>query len=585
MTGPDQRFQDLDAALWRRSRLETLASQLWSERSTFDAHWRELAQFFVPTRPRFTETDRNKGDKRNQFIINSTGRYAARTLSSGLHAGLTSPARPWMKLVIPDNDLAQSAGVKAYLHESTRRMLKVFAISNLYNSLPMVYGDLGVFATAAIALLEDTEDVFRAEVYPIGSYALGLDQRGMVNTFVRKFEMTVQQVVEKFGVQRNKAIDWSRISTRVRDAWNRGDRLTPVQVTWMVTPNDMATEQKLGSKYFPYASVHFETGLQEHETAFLRESGYRTFPLMCPRWDVTSSEDIYGRDCPGMTALGDNRQLQIMERQKGKAIAKMVDPPVQGPSSIRTQKTSLIAGDITYVDDADPRGGLRPIHEVRLDLAHLTADIAGVEYRIKRAFYEDLFLMLGSSDPYRGPQPPTAREIEERHEEKLLALGPTLERTADELLDPIVDRVWSLMQQRGLLPEAPPELAGMNIQPEYVSVLAQAQKLADVSSTDRFVQTVAPLVELFPAIRHKVDPMHLVDVYADILGIDPRLVKSTDDAEAAAGQEAQAAQAAQQAEQVATMAKAARDGAAAPMGTDSALDRITQGLVGAGGLT
>jgi hypothetical protein len=79
--------------------------------------------------------------------------------------------------------------------------------------------------------------------------------------------------------------------------------------------------------------------------------------------------------------------------------------------------------------------------------------------------------------------------------------------------------------------------------------------------------------------------MHLVDVYADILGIDPRLVKSTDDAEAAAGQEAQAAQAAQQAEQVATMAKAARDGAAAPMGTDSALDRITQGLVGAGGLT
>jgi hypothetical protein len=119
---------------------------------------------------------------------------------------------------------------------------------------------------------------------------------------------------------------------------------------------------------------------------------------MAPRWDITG-EDSYGTDCPGMTSLGDNKQLQIMERRHGQALNKMVDPPLVGPTSMRTQKTSHLAGDVNYADVREGMQGLRAVHEVRIDLQHLALNIQAVEHRIKRAFFEDLFLMLANSDP------------------------------------------------------------------------------------------------------------------------------------------------------------------------------------------
>ena len=86
-----------------------------TKRASFDSHWRELGEYYFPRRPRFFSTDRNKGDKRSQQIVDSTPRFAARTLQSGLHAGLTSPSRPWMRLTTPDTKLSEVGPVKIYL--------------------------------------------------------------------------------------------------------------------------------------------------------------------------------------------------------------------------------------------------------------------------------------------------------------------------------------------------------------------------------------------------------------------------------------------------------------------------------------
>jgi hypothetical protein len=300
----------------RKTAYNKLRGALWSERSAgFDDHWRELGDHFMPRRTRFWSGDRNRGDRRNQKIIDSTGRFAARTLASGLHAGLTSPARPWMKLTTPDPDLAKFGPVKTWLYDVTQRMLTLFAVTNLYNVLPTVYGDMGIFGTAAMAILEDTRDLFRCYAYPIGSYALGQDGRGLVTTFVRDFELTVRQIVENYGVTPDgRDIDWTNISQRVKDLWDDSNYEAAIQVTWLVKPNEQADRRRAGSQYLPWSSCHWETGSEE--TKFLRESGFHTFPVQAPRWDVTG-EDSYGTDCPGMTALPDTKQLQMMQRRKG----------------------------------------------------------------------------------------------------------------------------------------------------------------------------------------------------------------------------------------------------------------------------
>ena len=248
----------------------------------------------------------------------------------------------------------------------------------------------------------------------------------------------------------------------------------------------------------------------------------------------------------------------------------------RGPSSLKGRHPSLLPGDMTYVDAREGMQGLAPIHEVRLEgFQHLSADIGQVQYRIQRAFFEDLFLMLARSDEQRDSSAPiTAREVDERHEEKLLALGPVLERTNDELLDPLVDRVYDLMDTRGLLPPAPPQLHGVKLRVEYISILAQAQKLVGVGAQDRFLQSNLALVELFPDLRHKIDIFEVVNRYAEMLGVDPRIVIATELAQKALAQERQMQQAAAATAQAQGMAKAAKDAAQAPLTGDTMLNRI-----------
>jgi hypothetical protein len=555
----------------RRDRYEALRTTLWSERSSFDSHWKEISDFISPRRQRFYVSDHNRGDKRNQNIIDSTARFAQRTLSSGLHAGLTSPARPWFKLSTPDPELAKFEPVKKWLHEVTTRMLLVMNQTNIYNVLPIIYGDLGLFGTAAMGVMDDSKDLFRCYAYAIGTYAIGLDERGLATTFVRVYKMTVRQIIKQFALMPgSREIDWSKVSTAVKREWDQSRYETQIDVVHMVTPNEDADEDRIGSKYLPWSSCYYELGTEETQKKFLRESGFNEFPFMVPRWDVTDG-DSYGTDCPGMTALGDVKQLQVEQKRKGQAIEKMVNPALVGPPALRASKTSLLPGDVTYVDEGG-KPMLRSIHEVNLRIDHLKDDIAEVQYRIQRAFYEDLFLMLARTDHLRG-QPPTAREVEERHEEKLLALGPVLERTSDELLDRVIDRVFAQMFRAGLIPEAPEALQGVKLKVEYTSIMAQAQKLVSVVGQDRFLQSAVVLAELWPEVVQKIKANVVVDTYADMYGVPPDMIRSDDEVAALMAAAQQRQQALEEAAIAKDMTTAAKNAGTTPMEGDTLLNR------------
>lgn len=569
----------------KRGFYEGLLGAMKSERSSFDAQWQEIADYIAPARVRFTASDRNQAIKRRSKIIDSTASFALRTLQSGMHAGLTSPARPWFKLTTPDPDLAEHGPVKDWLHIVTQRMLLLFQKSNLYNSLPIVYGDLGGFGTAAMSVVPDVRALFRTYAYPLGSYVLGQDSRGRVSTFIREYELTVRQLIEQFGgedgrpIKHGEQIDWDRFSQAVKAMWDNSQYESPVQVVWAVAPNPEAREGAINAKYFKYVSCYFERSRDEADRSkMLRESGFKSFPILAPRWDIIG-EDSYGQECPGMIAIGDVKQVQSMERKKAQALAKIVDPPLVGPAALRTQKTSLLAGDVTYVDQREGQSGLRPIHEIGLNIEHLMNDEERVTRRVQRAFYEDLFLMLAQSDAYRGAQPVTAREVEERHEEKLLALGPVIARTDDELLDPLIDRVFDMMEEEGLMPDAPEELHGIELGVEYISILNQAQKLVGVVGQDRFLQTMVPLAQEFPQVRAKIDINRLVNNYGEMLGIDPRVIVSDEAADAAVAAQQKAQQAAQSAAVAKDTATAAKTTSEIPIGQgNTMLDRVLSGV-------
>lgn len=534
----------------RYERCRSLTATLWNERSTWETHWRDLADFHLPHRIRLTTTDRNKGDKRNAKIIDNSATIALRTMTAGLSSGITSPARPWFKLGTPDPSLMEFGPVKRWLFEVNKRMAALFLRSNLYNVLPTSYRDLGLFGTSAFAILEDERDLMRCYAFSPGSYALAVNARNVVDTFVRKSPMTVQQIVERFG-DKNAGPNtrWAPFSDRVKNAYQQGQMQTIVDVWHVVNPNEQHDPKKLDSKFKRYASVYYEAG---GDRKFLSEKGFDTFPIICPRWDVTD-EDVYGRS-PAMDALGDVKALQVLQKRKAQAVEKMVNPPLNAPTAMRQQKVTLLPGDVNYADIREGQQGIKPVHEVRFEIAPILEDIRDHRERIDRAFYVDLFLMVAQMDR----SGVTATEIAERKEEKLLALGPTLERLNDEKLDPTIERAYVLMEAAGMIPPPPPELNEVPLRVEYVSVMAQAQKVIGAAGVERFAGFVGNIAQADPEVVDVVNRDVLVRDYGDITSINPNILRDQDEVDAIRAQRAQAQAAEQQANNLAQVAKGAQ---------------------------
>jgi hypothetical protein len=113
----------------------------------------------------------------------------------------------------------------------------------------------------------------------------------------------------------------------------------------------------------------------------------------------------------------------------------------------------------------------------------------------------------------------TAREIDERREEKMVMLGPVLERLHDELLQPLIVRVFNIMARNGLIPVPPRGLTLEAMQVEFISLLATAQKAASTGAIERFWQFGGQLGQLRPEALDRLDVDGMLEAYGDMLGV------------------------------------------------------------------
>lgn len=533
----------------RQFQLSTMQS-LNTERSSWQSHWVELQQNILPRRGRFLVSDVNYGGKKNSAILDNTATLSARTLAAGMMSGITSPARPWFRLSPPDPDMKEFAPVKDWLYKVEQLMYEIFAKSNLYNALHVLYGELGTFGTAPIFIKEDFNDVIRAYPFTVGSYYAGIDDRLTVNTIYREIPMTVINVVREFGI--------GNCTDSTRDLYRKGSYQEWIKVIHAIEPNPGRDVNKVDNENMPYRSQYWEEG-SNHEK-YLRKSGYHEFPVMTPRWEVLGN-DVYGR-CPGMDALGDTKQLQIQQKLKGKGIAKQIDPPMVGSSALQGKGSNTLPGGVTYTDITANGSGFQPAYQINFNLNDMKEDIYETQQRIRRAYYEDLFLMLSQSDR----REITAREVEEKHEEKLLMLGSVMERLNDELLDPLIDRVFNICMRAGILPPIPEELRdGGDLKVEYISIMAQAQKMVGTSSIERLAGFTGQLAQFDPGVLDKLDADQMIDEYADMLGVPPTVVNSDEEVESIREQR----MAAQQQQQQLATAQAGADMAKTASETDT----------------
>lgn len=516
----------MKVAVAERTRLESVMAQLRYDRVPFWTLWRELADYYLPKRYVWLQSSAESRIRKakNPFILDGTGTMAARTLAAGMMNGITSPSRPWFSLRVPGYD-DDGGPVTQWADEVTRLMMQVMSESNFYNAMAVLHLDLAVFGTAATLIYEDNETVIRCYNPALGEYYLSQSDRLSVDTFAREFIQTPKQLVQWFGEE--------NCSDQTRSLFKRGggDALKNIEVVHLVEPN---LDPSTVPAKFAYRESYYEKG--SPSSTMLAQRGFNEVPGIFPRWELTGN-DNYGTS-PAMDALPDVIQLQLETKRKAQGLDKMINPPIVADIQLQHRPTALMPNGITYVAGANSIGA-KPLYQISPPIQEISSDIRDVRVRIQETFHNQLFNMISQLDTVR-----SATEIDARREEKLVLLGPVLERFENEALDPAIARIFSIMQRKGLIPEAPPEVENAPLEIQYVSILSTAQRALAAAPTERWLGLIGNMAGVVPEVLSIPNFDELIRNYGIAIGVEARNMHTREEVQAM--QQAKAAEQQQQ---------------------------------------
>ena len=503
-------------------------------RYSWEGHWQEIADYVLPRKANVTKT-RAKGDKRTELIYDATAIHALELLAASLHGMLTNPSTSWFDLKYKQNEINDDANAKAWLDTAVERMYQAFARSNFQQEIHELYMDLTAFGTACL-FLEDSDGELRFSSRHVAEIFISENHQGKIDMVCRKFNMSARAAVQQWGVQAGSKI--------LNEA--KTDPYKDVTILHSVYPRDNYDTKKKDKLNKPFGSCYIDPDGQH----LIAEGGFDEFPFMVPRF-LKSSNEVYGRS-PSMTALPDIKMLNEMAKTTIKAAQKQVDPPLLVPDDGFVLPVRTVPGGLNYY-----RAGTRD----RIEPLNIGANNPiglNMEEQKRRAIREAFFvdqLLLG-----QGPQM-TATEVVQRNEEKMRLLGPVLGRLTSELLRPLINRAFSILLRNEQLPPMPEYLEGVDIEIEYVSPLAKAQRTSDLSGILRALEIAVPLQQQVPVFDY-INSDKLIKYIFDILGVPGTLLNDDVSVAQKREQDAMAQQQQLQQQQLAQAAESA--GKAAP---------------------
>ena len=488
---------------------------VWQKRTQdMDAYCKDIAKHVLPETIKFIDNAETHDRANWSQVVDNTGKSSLKVLSAGMVSGTCSPSRPWFSLTVSDPQLKKDVQIKQWLSNVEDICYAEFAKSNMYRAVHHIFVQEGAFGIGAALVPEvKASDLNKPLMHLIpltfGEYAITTDFYNKPDGMYRKFKLTVENIVDEFGID--------KVSDGIKNAHEQKNLDKEYTICHAIYRRKDAKGN--GAKGMAYASIYYEESSTEQ---VLRESGFEQFPCVCPRWSVSSS-DVYGNGAAG-ECLGDMRAIQLGHEQIARGVDYQVNPPLLIPAYLKGQEKQTLPNGIAYYNPSpiDQAHQVQSMLNVQFDLNGVASQIQDCRERVRSAFHTDLFLMLDQFDQGRM----TATEVAERKNEKMLMLGPVVERQSDELLRPLVEMCFQRVLDRypQLLQSAPQALQGAEIKVDFVSILAQAQKAAGSQSLERFASVVANIAQLKPDALDKFNSDGFLDEYAEINGVPPTAI-------------------------------------------------------------
>ena len=485
--------------------------------------FQDISRYVLPSHAYFTEQKVVDGNSEKQLdVFDSTAMRANEVLANFLHSAVT-PDYLWALLRMRDKDLDKAKSTREYFETQQVRIFEALRESNFVTSIAQLYLDLGAFNTAAIHVDRESSDATFGKLKFTNIHLKKLVFKEGTNG--RADYVMVKELISAINaVDLYPDADMPKVKAAVD---NGKDRHKEFEFIISCEPKRQGGEV---TGYYETTIVSVEDKTVAHTTIDEK------IPYMVPRWQQAAGQ-VWGTG-PGMRSLPDCR---VINRAKELELSGWEQDINEG---YKTTPDNLVDDElfrtgVTIVKDVDK---LRALREGQISWQ--VAQIKGEEIQnsIRSMFYEDRLVMQSSGGD-------TATEFKIRYDLLQRQLAPTAGRLTVELLNPLIERVFTLMLRGGALDDLPPELAGKEVDIEYVSPLSKAQGLPQLDSYERWLGLIMNTAQMYPEVRHLPDIESGLRNAADVLDVPSDNLKSEKEYASALQAEQEAMQQQQQAMQ------------------------------------
>lgn len=504
-------------------RKEELADEILKEyqrasgsRGNFESHWLEIAERMIPNHSQSFNLAKNlgsKGEKRNQFVFDSTAAIALERFAAILDSLLTPRNQTWHRLMPSDSALSKNREVRLWFEAANRILFKHryapkanFASQNQQN-----YLSLGAYGSGCLFVDELAgEPGIRYRNIHLGQVYFVENHQGIVDKVLRYFPLTARQAFQKWG----DAVP-DKIKTQL--AINPDTEFFFIHCVKSSDEYDPSRLDYKGKKWGSYY-VSIDGKM------LLGEGGYNTFPYAISRYMQTDNE-VYGRS-PAMSILPAVKTLNEQKKTLLKQGHRIVDPVLLAHDDGVVDSFSLRPGSINAGGvSADGRPLIHALPTGRVDVGK---DMMDDERQvINDAFLINIFQILTETPAM------TATEVLERTKEKGLLLAPVIGRQQSEYLGPLIEREIDVLMQQGMLPPLPEALkeAQGDYAIEYDSPISRAQRAEEASGVARTVEAALNVVN----VTQNPEPLDhfnwdiIIPTMAEINGVPDSWMRGADE--------------------------------------------------------
>ena len=440
------------------------------------------------------------GQGKMNRVFDSTAIDSTQKFANKIQSGLFPPYKKWCRLEAGNDIPPESRDeVQKKLDKYTDQMFTVMRQSNFDLAMGEFFLDLAVGTSVMLIQPGDAFNPIQFTAVPQYLIALEEGPQGTVDNVYRKYKIRTEAIMRTYP----DAI----ISTELQ-------RLIDNEKTEVV-------------ELFEAVIYHTERGDYCYHVIHPKSKSELVFrkipesPWVVSRYMKVPGE-VFGRG-PLLTAIPDiktlNKTLELVLKNASLAISGVytaADDGVLNPSNVRIAPGSIIP----VARNAGPQG------------ASLAPLPRSADFNVSQIIINDLRMnikkiLLDESLPPDNMSARSATEIVERMKELSQNLGSAFGRLITETMTPVVARVLSIMNEKGMI-RLPLRVNGLEVKITPISPLAKAQNLDDINDVMQFAQIAN---SLGAGGQAEIKPEMIAKYVGDKLGIPADLRTSDEEKE------------------------------------------------------